>query len=1560
MIQFHFCRGYEKNVQGQSYDITVRSKILEYSSRNRLVNTGNLRDYGNGLYTLKTRKPQSRVIIQKIILNDHPVHFVRDIVTNKDLDFKFSIHIHPLLKTGEWLSNNPLPEFDIKDYENIKTKESKTNQEKRLPPPTRLTEWLDDYKLKIKYDIFETEDWVKYALSESTTEGMRDKDVKSFASLISKIVVRESDEDHEIVLSKPLFNIYSIIDGNFAVLYGAVTIEKTDRLILFNGAHLETQMAHWESAKQNLQNMDIDLDSTIDSLSRFAYRAYPKWTLQSDDLWFAIQKNDEMSNLSLTQDQLVFFQNFNFPYYINGQAGSGKSTMLYYLFANAYFYQCSDLIDGEVIFLTENQHLLDQTKKAVFDLLSNNPEFDGLNPVQISNVEKNFKSFREFLVSLVPNEDKYLFRKRKYLDFSKFRELYEESYISHSIKRKYTAEECWFTIVTYIYGYDSEKQITSKEYESEVYVKAKKIPLEKFKGIEESVLPFYHKLIEEEGYWDKLKILSHLQNNKTPIPKFSVVICDEAQDFCRVELRFILKLSEFLDYELRDLKQIPIVFAGDPNQTVNPTGFREREMTEMLHKELKQLAHFDYNKSDSVYNPSFNYRSTQAVVSLANFIQYYRKKNFDIRLVKPQIPKRPESTPQPIPNILFDYSSILSNEELKTDLIEKIKYKVFIIPVDADEREDFVSKHKVLSSVTDAEIKTAVEAKGAEYDQVVLFGFGEFYQETFGNTILKDESFDDDESFRRAYFFNKLYVGITRAKKELIIIDDSSCQECFWKSLVNNATILDDNWLELNSLKENTIEYNPDSLNGVITSSREDALNNAHRDKEQGIYDSNPARLKVAANQFYKLGIKDEYYICLAMNEEMRGHWLQAAEHYLRSELRNKKLEDAAKCFFNGQLFEDLNKRIGSILKNINQDVRLVISKLMLGSNWTEDDIWVLSNNRDSIRKLVREIDWRNSLIEKIVTDSHEDRSEDLKRELLDIYYVLAFDHDSNLWQVIGDLSFYFKEYERAIEAWDRLDFYSKNYVLAKIELSNLEYNWIAKVIWMNLLIQFESDENKKQDLENQIIQIHESKDRIDEENPDYLLAVYTCYLVHQPNSAHDIGCAAEQSFHDNLNLLIDRYVEIITENRISPMVMDYVIDRWAFTKMKYAREQNLINSEWLTEINHEYKAFCKTISIAYRAFTMDELENLPHLPSEISLNPPSHIRDITIRGFRRFKEINLSNLGMYNLIVGDNNVGKTSILEALLFDHDKEAYFSNLAYAYADRKNLPRLISGIENSEKYFIPNSYIKEFLHHNDDLKQIEYSIFESRSNWNYTIRNLSLEDLKKLLSQNTGIDINDYFGFESNSELDFIEIPLLLKNVLPSKSLTQPMVPFGKGFNKDIAQVYSDKIDKIKSIREEFVQNMKVFIPEIERIIVDTESGDILIEESGKDEGHELHQYGEGANKLFRILVQLTLHKGKRLLIDEVDAGIHHTRFIEFWKTILQFAMINETQVFATTHNLECLKYFDELLHKDDFQHLQEESRVITLKVLPDLSIKAYTREFEEFDYELENDFELRGE
>jgi AAA15 family ATPase/GTPase len=103
----------------------------------------------------------------------------------------------------------------------------------------------------------------------------------------------------------------------------------------------------------------------------------------------------------------------------------------------------------------------------------------------------------------------------------------------------------------------------------------------------------------------------------------------------------------------------------------------------------------------------------------------------------------------------------------------------------------------------------------------------------------------------------------------------------------------------------------------------------------------------------------------------------------------------------------------------------------------------------------------------------------------------------------------------------------------------------------------------------------------------------------------------------------------------------------------------------------------------------------------------------------------------------------------------------------------------------------------------------------------------------------------------------------------------------------------------------------------------------------------------------------LNAGGRLMIDEIDTGIHYSRFREFWKVILKSAHQNHVQLFMTTHNEECIKYFKEVL-EDEVPDLQKEARSIVLVEKPTTKqVTSITYSFEEFEHALNVGNEIRG-
>jgi len=1511
----------------------IYHRINDIEKRDSLSVLGNITSFVKNIYVLKISTPKIRIIIEEKINiiqeKDVKVYIIKDIVMPNEFD-RIYRYILPRLKDGSWIQNNPISKEDEQKIISLYKNSMNNSIEMLKKPPENLTNWLSDFKLNLDNDVFETESWVEYALNSSQKDGMRDIDVGTFRILIEEIKDVNHTDDN-IIKSVNGINILQYTKYSCAILYSKVKFNNKDIIILFNGANPEVQKEHWKLALKTIAN--IDIEPNIESISRNSYRSYPNWTLSNNEFWFAIQKSKEVSNLSLTTEQSSFFNNFKFPYYINGQAGSGKSTMLYYLFANVYYYKTQEIIQGDVVFLTENEKLLEDTKKYVNDLLRNNPEYDGLDNDEINESKKSFYSFKNFLLNILSSDDKKYFENDKYLDFSTFKNLYENSNLPDYTKKKYSAEESWFVIITYIYGYELDTKVTSKNYTTKIPKSSQAISESMFIGIEKDILPFYEKLLDD-GYWDKLKIIRFITKNIVIDNKFSVIVCDEAQDFCRVELHFILNLSEYLQYDLKNIEQIPVLFAGDPNQTVNPTGFREDEMTSLLYTELKN-AQFEYDQNNNVYSPILNYRSSHSIVSLANFIQYYRMKNFGIKQKQPQEAKRPLSSNNIESNIFLNYKDIEENLELKKDLKLKLKYKIFIVPVDSREKNNFIKNSTLLCDIDEAEVKTSIEAKGAEYKQVVLYGFGEYFLQHF-NTLEND--LQNEQDFKVNYFFNKLYVAITRAQTELIIIDSKKSKELFWEQLIDNINITNQKWKMLEKQKNNTIEYNTDTINNVLESTPDDALQNARIDKKQGEYNNNPARLKMASNQFFKLGFDLEAYESLAIAEKIKYNYKSAGEYYLKAE----KLEEASMAYFSGRYFNDVEK-IGNNIKTIEQDIRVIISKIMNQITILKSDIDILYKNCSIVYSLINELTWREDFIDTLFDLFYKLKVDEQKSFIEVLSYILK-DEEIVYKKELATMHYNLSNYKEAIKYWEEIDYIdTKEYITSKIKLSEIGEE---KAIWQSELLIYIDNPSE---ICHEIVKLYFNSDT-DKLSKEYIKATYRAFIYLNDNKHIKItGEYTEKAFEDNLETLEVFYKNILNDKKLNSNLFSYIVERWAKIVFKS-------HNDSIDDINATYIQIAKEKKLSYKKFTYKELEKNSNYPQTINLKPNEHLKNIEINNFRCFKKLHLNNIGQFNLILGDNNIGKTSLLEALLFTDDLENYIKNILFAYTTRMNNFDILK-----EHNLKANEIIQDLINLSSDLNKFSFIINEGRNEWNIAFKIPTENELREKYGNNIdNINIDNYIcKINNNKECDIKLLTSLFKKIKKSDLITTQYIPFGKGFDRDLVQAYSEYIDRDRSKRDNFLNAMKVFIPKIDRITIDTNQGKIYIEELDTDEVKPLHYYGEGSKKLFRILVQIVLQKEKKLLIDEIDAGIHYSHFREFWKVILKVAKDYNVQIFATTHNIECIEHFKDILEENDFQSYQELSKTITLKKLPDDNIKAYIREYNEFEYELDNELDIRG-
>ena len=331
------------------------------------------------------------------------------------------------------------------------------------------------------------------------------------------------------------------------------------------------------------------------------------------------------------------------------------------------------------------------------------------------------------------------------------------------------------------------------------------------------------------------------------------------------------------------------------------------------------------------------------------------------------------------------------------------------------------------------------------------------------------------------------------------------------------------------------------------------------------------------------------------------------------------------------------------------------------------------------------------------------------------------------------------------------------------------------------------------------------------------------------------------------------------------------------------------------------------------------------------------HLTYFKVDNFKRFESFEMKDLGQFNLIVGDNNVGKTSVLEALLICDDSWIFLNRLSVALNYRK--------LKDSIKYGDLAFYSNKTLSGNKPLYSISFnSTFLDRTKQAVS---LEFEKNTKILTK----------GFTNDSsEYRFID------TVIINPHYNTPFIPFYKGHDSDLTNFYS-RLQENKSLKRTFIRSLNTIVPDLEDIELSSPYPDsrpnLIVYQKHSDTSLPLAMFGDGALKLFRLLAEIVLNKEGRLMIDEIDTGIYFGRFKEFWKGILKTAKDNNVQLFMTTHNEECIKYFKNVL-EEDLPELQIDVRNITLvENVKTKIVTAHTYDFEQLEHALNIGNEIRA-
>lgn len=794
---------------------------------------------------------------------------------------------------------------------------------------------------------------------------------------------------------------------------------------------------------------DLFAHFQLDDLSLLAKRAYPSYLLADENIWLTIEKEEE-ANLALSAEEKeilhsVSTQTRSLPLFLNGSAGSGKSTMLFHLFADycyRHLQECQKNARNyfekpHPLFIAYSDALTQSAKERVLALLKSHHRFLAYRGKlkEIPDLSPFFQPFRTILWNLLPERERDRFPSDKYISFHRFRQLCLQLW------RGYSPEKCWLAIRNFIKGYHLDERNTYGTIEDyqEIPKKERTVSIEEFKRIYNNVWKWYEKYTAEEGAWDERDLIRQVLQLKCYSPEYTVIFCDEAQDFTRLELQLIMRLSVFSQYDLerQHIESLPFAFAGDPFQTLNPTGFRWGSLKSTFYNEvITALAPTGKLPIEMNFTElECNYRSISPIVGVTNLIQLWRRVLFNLPELKPQRSRK--ATPGVLDREKQEYCTpqkFILGKNIDAEAVKKLmRDTVIIVPCDEGGELDYCKDDELLSQFLTENseespwnILSSIAAKGLEFKQVILYKFGELCH---GDTWNKKGSHSEAEK----YFFNKLYVAASRATERLFIIDSEIGDRNLWSKAGERNELLKflqkldkqkdrEQWQDLIQL----ISFGIDP-EAIVDN---DLPSIALTFETNGLNTENPELLKRAQQAYQRLGDERKATFCQAWILKLENKLLEAGNLFLEGlELCQSwicfwsknawiqlldwyKIFDSQSCQsdkFNLQI--SLRPLVDFMAwycqeEQENQDYRVKIAKLQDFTNFWQSEI----EKKSFIQQYYTQ-QWQNAItaygkiIENLIADRHQ----------------LQKDLDRSQWQKFAGVLYYLTDNFREPETLQNL-----------------------------------------------------------------------------------------------------------------------------------------------------------------------------------------------------------------------------------------------------------------------------------------------------------------------------------------------------------------------------------------------------------------------------------------------------------------------------------------------------------------------------------------------------------
>jgi hypothetical protein len=322
-------------------------------------------------------------------------------------------------------------------------------------------------------------------------------------------------------------------------------------------------------------------------------------------------------------------------------------------------------------------------------------------------------------------------------------------------------------------------------------------------------------------------------------------------------------------------------------------------------------------------------------------------------------------------------------------------------------------------------------------------------------------------------------------------------------------------------------------------------------------------------------------------------------------------------------------------------------------------------------------------------------------------------------------------------------------------------------------------------------------------------------------------------------------------------------------------------------------------------------------------------IHSIQIEGYRGFANFEMDGLGRINLLVGANNSGKTSVLEAILLLNSRGD--PNSIWQILWRRG-ERFIAGEPDPRTGVHPELDVCHLFSghevHPGSKFQLTAKNQSPERSVSFAIAEPTPKESVELLIPRLAGQTRPQFilHVEGSPQPPMSAIPISSNGGIPidvvqgafrgrrarEESAPTAYISTESWTANDLIPLW-EKLSLTPN--EQLVLDALHFLnPDIERIASQSISqqyfgqvprGGFKLKLKNSDQPIPIGSMGDGMWRMLAMAIAITQCKGGILLVDEIDTGLHHTVMSEMWKLIFGAAKELDVQVFATSHSFDCV-------------------------------------------------------